>query len=704
MPRPRVVMALTRREVLAAVRSPRPFLMAALYLLAQGLLFGTALVADPDTALRTLARQLAWLWLVFGPVIASGALSGEREAGELRSLLCEPISEAELVLAKLLGLLGLALPLCASLVLPAVASPHPEPWILVGLRVLALSLAALASLSLGLLASALASSAGSASLLGLSLVVLAAGTLSRLVPTGGDDPLGLLDRLFRGLVEPGLLVLPILALAAAGTAAGFLRAERRSPRLDPATGTRPPAGVQLLWTLADAARVTSLPLALVLGSGLGLGRLRGTLDLAGYLRLDPGFEAALAALPGPLAIHRVRPASAGGRDALDDLLDEVERAGGGRVEVADLVPAVLQSRLRPLGLLAPPPGGLVVEAGGGLRTVSADRLDVPSREAEEALAEAIGKLSGRLARSRVLFTEGSGERALERRRDDGGVGVSRLASSLRVDGFEVASLWPEEGRTRIDARTILALVGPRHRLEPGALEALDAHLAAGGSLLVSLDPEFPEAAPGILRTLGLLGSPVTGPELATGSGTGTVVDTQGLVAGAGPAALVLRPEARHPLGEPLSNLELVVPSALPLPQPGPPWEVLVRSRPGSWVVAPGQALGERLAWTMQGSHPLVMTRDDGRGRVALLGDSDLASDAVLDAHPWNAAFMASLFAWLARLPPPASVARSGFRVRRVVQEGDLEGTVLAIGAGPALAVLGLGLVAWLDWRRRVARR
>jgi ABC-type transport system involved in multi-copper enzyme maturation permease subunit len=692
-----LVLALARRDLLGLLRSPRLYVLASLYLLAQGTLFGVAYLADPGTAARSLARTLSYVWLVFAPALAANSFAAEKDSGELSSLLGDPVSEEELVAAKFLALTGVVLPLAGSFLLPALASTwliQTPPTVLTS-TLLGLELVALTATSIGIFASSVAGQVGSALLLGLALEVLFAGVGMQVqgwITGESQDPLWLLDLLLRGILDSrSLILLPATGLLALTGATAFLRSTRFPPHIDSETGFRTGAFQEVGYLIGGLLRSAGPPL---LGFVLLLGvvlKLPVSVDVSGYLGLTPGFQAQLHDLPAPVEIYRPVPLGGLHQDALADLLDEVVRKATGKILFRPLTPESFRSRLHPLGLASPPREGLVLASKVSLRVLPGDQLDVPSGEAEATLARGLADLLAPKLRGRLMLADGHGEKSRLPQFPGDPAALSVLARSLSVIGIQTSGIWLQGEAEHLGKQDILAVIGPQKPLPLTDMEAVWAHHKRGGAVLVAADPEFPEATQELLLGLGF------------SSLEGTVVDSHGTLAGAGPSTLLLSVSPKHPLGRVLGGIRLVIPSTLAW-KPDPGSKILVSSGAGARLAKKAVDLRDRFGWTDPGAKGLIQTRDGVGGRVVVLGDSELLTDALLRAHPGNDALLTALAAWLVHMPPPASVSLRALKLRKVLNEEELATLTQLVGVFPTLLVLGAGLLAWLRWRQRLATR
>lgn len=694
MIRPGVVRALLVRDLRAQLRAPRLYVVASLYLLLQGFLFGVVYLRAPESAYRDLARVLTYGWVLLGPALAAGALAGERETHELDPLRDEPVAEGELVAAKALALGALVLALAGSYALPAglAARLAPVPGAVLVCAGAGLVLVALAAGAVGLLASAIAGTTASALTLGVALVALVGGGVAGL-GRGLDagDPLWLLEPFLRGVLDVRpLLLLPAVTLGALVVAARVLAAGRAPPVVDPETGARLSAAAELgTWALRVATKIG--PAALAAAALVVAGaRLDAQRDLSGYLELAPATVARLEGLTQEVEVFVVPGEQ--GRRAVDDLLDEVARAGGGRVKVQPLDAAAFQARLRPLGLLVPPAAGLVVRVGNELRTLGGDDLDVRSGAAEAALERTLGALVTPGDRARIVFSEGHRERSLAPTPMDGPISLATWTSQLEIEGFRAQAVWLPEAGAAIGPGVVLAVVGPRDPFTPKELAVLRRHAEAGNPVLLALDPEHPATNAPLLAAVGMAAE------------EGQLVSPVGTLAGGGPTSLLLAPRAEDPLGAQLGELRVVVPGAMGLrAAPGTIASALLRTPDETRRVALDGDPRDRRQWVDPGARVVAMTRR-GPGRVGVIADADLAGDGMLNAHPGNGVFLSALVCWLAERPLPAAATQLGLRTRRAVTEAELSRLTRGVGVAPAALVLLAGLGAWLGWRRRVGTR
>ncbi len=181
------VLRVAGRELAAALRSPQGWLVAALVLALDGLLFnGYALGPTPRLStevLRDFFYVASGTTMLAAVLLSMRLLAEERQHNTLVLLRSSPLSEWELVLGKFLGGMGfLTLLTLATLYLPALILVHGR--IALGhlaVGYLGLLLLGAAALAIGLFGSALADNQGLAALLSFAVlgVLLLAWWLAR---------------------------------------------------------------------------------------------------------------------------------------------------------------------------------------------------------------------------------------------------------------------------------------------------------------------------------------------------------------------------------------------------------------------------------------------------------------------------------------------------------------------------------------------
>jgi hypothetical protein len=274
-------------------------------------------------------------------------------------------------------------------------------------------------------------------------------------------------------------------------------------------------------------------------------------------------------------------------------------------------------------------GAIVVEGASRRRDVS--------NPSESLLMGAL--LSVTRERERIVyFVTGHGERSPDDGDRKNGLSVAKRA--LEDDQFTVRLLSLMHVEAVPADATVVVVAGPRMDYLPGELAQMDAYLGRAGNLLVLLDPETPASVAAFVGSLGVVApeAVVVDPErrLAGGEGVTLMVSdmlTSFLVSGTLEAPPVF--SYARPLGFAGSISSSVI--------------RFLKTSPSSYAVAPSDirepAAGQPTGALVVGA-ALVAT-EDRRGRVIVLGDSDFASNGIID-YLGNKDLLVNSVNWLAR--------------------------------------------------------
>lgn len=102
----RNILALTQRELSASFFSPVAYVIGFLFLLATGLWFiFTTLVPGAEASLRPLFEIMARVLVFAIPVLTMRTISDEYATGTIESLLTAPVTDAQVIVGKFLGVL-----------------------------------------------------------------------------------------------------------------------------------------------------------------------------------------------------------------------------------------------------------------------------------------------------------------------------------------------------------------------------------------------------------------------------------------------------------------------------------------------------------------------------------------------------------------------------------------------------------------------
>jgi len=338
-PRPAVALAVARRELASWFSNPTGYVFITLFVFLAGVaaFWQEAFFARNLADLQVLNAAVPYLLLFFVPSVTMALWAEERRQGTDELLLTLPVRDAEVVLGKYLGGLGvfttaLLFSLTDLVVLSVLG--NPDPGLLLG-TYLGYWLLGAALLGVGMVGSALASSATVGFILG---AILCAGVvfLDRLGLVLGGRVADLVEDLgvrplFRdftsGVVSfPGFLLFLGLAAAALHANVGLLRLRRH--------GRGPLAAHDLVRTASVAVAVAAgvviadrVPLRPDL-TGEGLHSLSE--ETRGLLaEIDPERPVYVQAFVSP-GVPRRHVAT---RDTLLGLLRQFDRIGGDRVVV-----------------------------------------------------------------------------------------------------------------------------------------------------------------------------------------------------------------------------------------------------------------------------------------------------------------------------------------------------------------------------------
>jgi ABC-type uncharacterized transport system involved in gliding motility auxiliary subunit len=345
---------------------------------------------------------------------------------------------------------------------------------------------------------------------------------------------------------------------------------------------------------------------------------------------------------------------------------------------------------------------------------------------EQDIANALIKATTGQER-KVYFTQGHGEKdpaSSERE------GYSAVAEALKGDNYGFEKLVLAQTQAVPDGATAVVVAGPRTDFFPAEVDALKKYLAAGGKLLMMLDPGQKKEA-GVLPNLGGLVA-----EWGIDVGDDVVVDASGVgqMFGADASVPVAASYPGHPITERF-NLMTAYPlarsvAAATTPVEGRTPQSFVETSAQSWAetnlegllageqVSLDPATGDRpgpiaLAMAVSAAatdapkpaEPAPATGDAAppapptpETRVVVMGDSDFAANFGLGIQGNRDLFMNAM-GWLSQQEGLIAVRARSPEDRRLTMTSDSVQMVmlLSIFLIPA-AIFGLGVYTW--WRRR----
>jgi len=537
-----VVGAVLRREWAAYFRTPVGWILLALFLCLQGVVFWmfVRFLGRPDAPpggvmeLFFGGTMLFWIALaLLATLVPMRLFAEELRSGTIEPLLTAPVAPVEAVLGKWLAAFGFYVtawtPTLLYLVYLRAAGTTTDLGATAAGYLGALLLGG-AALAVGLLASSLTRNqlvAAALSFVALFLALLVGALEGQL----GDPALAALARrlsLFRlmedfghGVVDTRHLALLITVIVVALLAAIWRVAALRGPLPE---GT--PRDRRLPWRLVPPLVVAIALLANVIAARHFA---RGDWTHGGLYRLSDKTIAVLRTLPRPVEVTVFRYPSRGaerGRAVaglLRELLERAGRYGGDRLKVSYVDPdrepqrAEAAARRHGIGAYELSQGVVVLTSGTRARVVTEDDLVESAVDADGEATPTIRAWKGESALlsalltvtsddpDEICFSQGHGEPDIAAVADGG---YATFAEQLRGAGAEVRAL-ARLGDLRAagpgaseDACRLLVIAEPTRAFSDGELASLSAFIDAGGRLLAMLGPVFTADGRGFAR-LGL---------------------------------------------------------------------------------------------------------------------------------------------------------------------------------------------------------
>jgi ABC-type transport system involved in cytochrome c biogenesis permease component len=751
-----VVWAVLRREWAAYFRTPVGWILLALFLCLQGVVFWmfVRFLGRPDAPpggvmeLFFGGTMLFWIALaLLATLVPMRLFAEELRSGTIEPLMTAPVAPAEVVLGKWLGAFGFYLtawaPTLLYLVYLRAAGTTTDPGATAAGYLGALLLGG-AALAVGVLTSSLTRNqlvAAALSFVALFLALLV-GALEGQLGTPALAALARRFSLFRMMEDFGhgvvdtrhvalLVTVIVLALLAAIGRVATLRGplpddaprERRLPR-------------RLIPPLVVAIAVMANVIAArhFARGDWTTGRLYGLSDKT---------IAVLQTLPRPVEVTVFRYPGRGaerGRAVaglLRELLERAGRYGGDRLHVAYVDPdrdpqrAEAAARRHGIGAYELSQGVVVVTSGGRARVVTEDDLVESAVDADGEATQTIRAWKGEAALlsalltvtsddpDRICFSQGHGEPDITAVADGG---YATFADLLRGEGAEVRPL-AQLGELRLagptgpdDGCRVLVIAEPTRALSDGELASLTAFVDAGGRLLAMPGPVFTTDGRGFART----GLEAFAARFGVTLGDALVVDPSRASDVEGPSvwAAGAANYLPHPITARMGGRLTFWPRTREVAPAGDP-----RSGAGPLTVMPlvrttAEGWGETDLATIRGEADLAFDRGrdrpgpvtvavavERRGahptRLVFLGSGRLVMNyrlAGLTLRDYDADFVSSAIAWLA-----GRDAQVGVAPKPAARTAPAP-TAAAVSWAFRLFVLGLPALALvagaLVWRRR----
>jgi ABC-type uncharacterized transport system involved in gliding motility auxiliary subunit len=308
---------------------------------------------------------------------------------------------------------------------------------------------------------------------------------------------------------------------------------------------------------------------------------------------------------------------------------------------------------------------------------------------------------------KVLFTTGHGEHSLDDRDVHGFAGIQDL---LGPDNFQLEE-WASLGKNEVPAGTDLVVIaGPTNAFLKPELDALTAYLNNGGRVLAMVDPTL-----GQTNGSGLLPTGLS--EWLAGYGVklgdDIVVDPPNVLPSYSAQVFFSNEYGDHPLTKPLAQSRLPVlfnmaRSVAKAASPAPGLQVteLLRTSAEGWGetnLVNLEKVGKD-ASDVPGPAPLgvaVERAGTKKLRLVVFGDSDFATNQLIQGNPANAVLLANSLNWLAEREALLTIpAKKSEQVHLSLTKGQLQALyALVCALLPGLAI-AFGAVVYVRRRRR----
>ncbi len=336
---------------------------------------------------------------------------------------------------------------------------------------------------------------------------------------------------------------------------------------------------------------------------------------------------------------------------------------------------------------------------------SKERLAPPMRLDEEGFTNALVRLGHRGERW-IVFLSGHGERSPDRQAN---FDLSTWAAELHKRGFKTRALSLAENPQVPENAAVLVIAGPRARLLPGEVMAIQKFLERGGNLLWLVDPGPLQGLEPVAETLGV--------ELLPGTAIDPV--SEKLIGNA--AAIVVTNYGPHPVVRDFADVTLFPQAgALRLGSPNDKpadWQstILLETKDSAWlesgslngpvVFDKGKDIKGPLtiaaAFARARSEPGDPAKVAGgkrEQRVIVIADGDFLSNSFL-GNGINLDLGLSLVNWLSRDDDYVSVPVRAARDRQLTFSYGLRIAFVSVFLfGLPLGLIGSGVGVW--WRRR----
>ena len=302
------------------------------------------------------------------------------------------------------------------------------------------------------------------------------------------------------------------------------------------------------------------------------------------------------------------------------------------------------------------------------------------------------------SKKRILFLEGHGERGIA---DQERNGMALAKEALTKQGYEVSPVSLLQTSAVAEGTSVLVLAGPQRPVTKEEKDRIARYVAAGGHLLILLDPESQADLEDLLRQWGVE------------AGQGILVDMQDRLAQGDLASLMVRTFTEHEITQDF-NFAVLFPLSRHLvfhEEAGKDWDFvpLARTSARSWAVKnlKGNVLTLNEKEDIPGPLPLAAAitpkkpQEEGKPRAAIVivGNSSFASNTYIN-FPGNTDFLLHALGWLAEERELISIAPKEPAFRPFVPNPTQERLLLYVQVFflPALTFLW-GMTIWRKRRR-----
>jgi hypothetical protein len=356
--------------------------------------------------------------------------------------------------------------------------------------------------------------------------------------------------------------------------------------------------------------------------------------------------------------------------------------------------------------------GVVVVSGNDRRAIDSNDLaemdysglqtgqgpQMTGFKGEQAFTGALIQLSeGR--KPKVLFTTGHGELSLD---GQDARGLSSVQQILGRDNFDLQE-WTSIGQPSIPAGTDLVVIaGPTGTFLPPELAAFARYLDGGGRMLVLVDPRLGQA-PGSGLTPTGLESWLAGYGVKVGNDI--VVDPPSTIPSFGAETIFAKDYGDHPITRPLAqgNLPVLVSLVRSVgkgQESGVNVTELVRTSGQGWGETDLAHLEkvDHDAADVGGPVPLGVAVEADRGnnkmRLVVFGDSDFATNQLVQGNAPNAILLSNALNWLVEREALLAIPSKKTEQVRLNLTGAQFRTVylIALALLPGLAIVAGSLV------------